>query len=168
MCFQIEIKDFWLEVFSYFSEKLLSFFQNLCYFRGSRFILATALQSSLPSQFLFPLIFVLSNYQTCTFPLRHAPFNKAKQGFLLLFTHTILLWWDVVQRAIPTTASIHRLPFFPRNSCTLYLPGACFPLSYNLDRFKRNINSYLQLIHILHLFGTPCIVHVSLHPTILT
>ena len=54
VCFQIRIKDFWLEVFYYFSEKLpLS--QNLCYFRGSRFsqcfILSTALKCSLPSQF---------------------------------------------------------------------------------------------------------------------
>ena len=69
--FQIGIKDFWLEVFYYFSEKLpLS--QNLCYFRGSRFsqcfILSTALQCSLPKS-VFKLIFVSSNYQTCTFPL---------------------------------------------------------------------------------------------------
>ena len=47
VCFQIGIKDFLLEVFNYFSEKLpLS--QKLRYFRGSRFpqcfILSTALQ----------------------------------------------------------------------------------------------------------------------------
>ena len=44
------------KVFYYFSEKL-PLFQNLCYFRGSRFsqcfiVLSTALQCSLPSQFL--------------------------------------------------------------------------------------------------------------------
>ena len=47
--------------------------QKLHYFRGSCFphcfILSTALQSSLPSQF-FKVMFVLSNYQTCTFPLK--------------------------------------------------------------------------------------------------
>ena len=55
VCFQIGIKEFWLEVFYYLSEKL-SLSQNLCYFRGSRFsqcfILSTALQCSLQSQFL--------------------------------------------------------------------------------------------------------------------
>ena len=55
VCFQIGIKDFWLEDFYYFSEKL-PFSQNLCYFRGSRFlqcvILSTALQCSRSSQFL--------------------------------------------------------------------------------------------------------------------
>jgi hypothetical protein len=25
------------------------------------------------------------------------------------------------------------------------LPGACFPSSYDLPSFKRNVNSYLQL-----------------------
>ena len=36
--------------------------------------------------------------------------------------------------------------FFPR-AASLWnsLPGACFPPSYNLDCFKKNINSYLQL-----------------------
>ena len=69
VCFQIGIKDCWLEVFNFFREELpLS--QNLCYFRGSRLkqcvLLSTALQCSLPSN-VFKLIFVLCNYQTCTF-----------------------------------------------------------------------------------------------------
>ena len=55
VCFQIGIKGFRPEVFYYFSEKLpLS--QKLSYFRGSHFpqcfILSTALQCLLPSQFL--------------------------------------------------------------------------------------------------------------------
>ena len=40
----------------------------------------------------------------------------------------------------------HSKSFIP---CTAYLwnslPGACFPPSHNLDCFRRNINSYLQL-----------------------
>ena len=36
--------------------------------------------------------------------------------------------------------------FFPRTaSLCNSLPGACFPSSYDLPSFKRNINSYLQL-----------------------
>ena len=36
--------------------------------------------------------------------------------------------------------------FFPRTASLLNsLPGACFPSSYDLLSFKRNINSYLQL-----------------------
>ncbi len=50
----------------------------------------------------------------------------------------------------------HFNSFCPR-SASLWnsLPGACFPPSYNLDCFKRNINSYLQLpwiIFILNIF----------------
>ena len=40
----------------------------------------------------------------------------------------------------------HSNSFFPRTaSLWNSLPGACFPPSYNVDCFKRNINSYLQL-----------------------
>ena len=35
--------------------------------------------------------------------------------------------------------------FCPRFASLWNLPGACFPSSYNLDCFKKNINSYLQL-----------------------
>ena len=66
MCFQIGIKDFELEVFYYFSEKLpLS--QKLRYFRGSRF---PQWSPMLVTKSVFKLIFVLSNYQMCTFPLK--------------------------------------------------------------------------------------------------
>ena len=40
----------------------------------------------------------------------------------------------------------HSNSFFQRTaSLWNSLPGACFPPSYNLDCFKKNINSYLQL-----------------------
>ena len=44
--------------------------------------------------------------------------------------------------------------FFPR-AASLWnsLPGACFPPSYNLDCFKRNINSYLQLPWVFFIFN---------------
>ena len=48
-----------------------------------------------------------------------------KQAFLLRLTHTLLLFWEVEQRTIPTA-----------------------------------------LFHVVHLFETSCLVHVSLHPTI--
>ena len=57
---------------SYFSEKLL-LSQNQCYFRWSHFsqcfVLSTALQCSFTKS-IFKLTFVLSNYQTWTFPLK--------------------------------------------------------------------------------------------------
>ena len=44
--------------------------------------------------------------------------------------------------------------FFPRTaSLWNSLPGACFPPSYNLDCFKRNINSYLQLPWVIFIFN---------------
>ena len=77
VCFQIGMKDFLLKVFQYFSEKL-TLSQKLLYFRGSRFphcfILSTALKCSFMKS-VFKLIFVFSNYQTCTFPLQFSPAN---------------------------------------------------------------------------------------------
>ena len=44
--------------------------------------------------------------------------------------------------------------FFPRTaSLWNSLPGACFSASYNLDCFKRNINSYLQLPWVIFIFN---------------
>ena len=68
VCFQI--KDFWLEVF-YHCEKLhLS--QNLCYTMFYAITMFYTINSSpMPATMsVYKLVLVLSNYQTCTFPLK--------------------------------------------------------------------------------------------------
>ena len=72
VCFQIGIKDFWLEFFYYSSEKLpLS--QNLATSEGAishvLYYQHDQQLSNVRYQVSFKVIFVLSNYQTCTFPL---------------------------------------------------------------------------------------------------
>ena len=71
-----------------------------------------------------------------------------KLGFLLVLTHTYTL-------ALPRCRTkSYSNSIFPRTaSLWNSLPGACFPPSYNLDCFKRNINSYLQLPWVIFTFN---------------
>ena len=56
----------------------------------------------------------------------------------------------------------HSNSFIPRTAYLLNsLPCACFPPSYNLDCFKRNINSYIQLSVIFTLNNFSSCSHIQ-------
>ena len=73
MCFQIGIIDFWLEFWlEVFSWEITSFSKSLLLQRESFLTMFYTINSSpmLFTKSVFKLVFVLSNYQTCTFHLR--------------------------------------------------------------------------------------------------
>ena len=88
------IKDFWPEVFYYFSEKLL-LSQKLGHFRGNCFlqccILSTALCCSLPSY--ARSINILSNNQTWTVPLKRTVSLKRTGNDPIQFCDVLIFQW---------------------------------------------------------------------------
>ena len=97
-----------------------------------------------------------STYKKCSTHITSLWQTLLPQGFYcsfvsLFFTYT-LIWRSLARvnlslfnlKSKTHSNSFIPCPASPWNS----LPGACFPPSYNLDCFKRNINSCLQLLEL--------------------